>query len=425
MMKRYDIQSLLRALCGAVACLIIASGCRSNHASGPEGSATLGPDRQIDMQRIQSQTMGFADLYVTQMADAYDQARRNAKSPEARIMALRLKVFAGMGATANAVNPNPIVGLMDMALMVTLNRLVMEEPWATELFGAADVKLIVAVLKAEETAIWTFATTCLTPGQITELKQLASRWHREHPDQRYVQTARLADFPESKPSNGAQQLASSVFGLIHLNPFSGLDPAVQQVEESRILAERMFYYLRHMPLMLSWQVDSLYDQMLAQPQMTQLFENTTTVAGSTTRFSQATSQFSDASTRLAGTVEKFRLQLPDQQARLVSQLDELIARQRDAALRQATTQVATQRDVTIRQINSTIATQQDLMARNLQTVTDQSIDRLYQRVRALVLIAVVAVLGAFLIYHALITRAARRQERARARPLTQEADHVL
>jgi hypothetical protein len=149
---------------------------------------------------------------------------------------------------------------------------------------------------------------------------------------------------------------------------------------------------------MTWQGDVLFDQMLAQPQMTQLFADTATVAGSTTRFSDATSRFSDASTALAQTVEKFRLEIPVQQAKLVAQLDDLIARQRDGALRQATTQVSMQRDAAIQQLGATVEVQQDLMTRNLQTVTDQSIDRLYQRTRSLVLITVGAIVLAVILY---------------------------
>jgi hypothetical protein len=82
-------------------------------------------------------------------------------------------------------------------------------------------------------------------------------------------------------------------------------------------------------------------------------------------------------------------------------MDQLVARQRDAALKQATTQLSAERNATILQLNSTVTSQQDLMTRNLQRVTDESIDRLFQRVRSLVLIAVVAVLAAILVHRGL------------------------
>jgi len=318
-----------------------------------------------------------------------------------------------MGAMGNAVDPNPVAGLMDMAIMVTLTHQIARDKWPAEMFGQETADAIAAALEIQEADIWRVAGAYLTPAQIAELRQLAARWRAEHPQQRYIAGARLADFPESRSGGGAaagavgvagaaagaaQQIAGGVFELVSLDPFHGLDPAVKEIAESRVLAERLFFYLRHMPVLMTWQGDVLFDQMLAQPQMTRLFADTTTVAGSTTRFSDATSRFSDASTALAQTVEKFRLEIPDQQAKLVAQLDDLVARQRDGALRQATTQVSIERDATIQQLNATITAQQDLMTKNLQTVTDQSIDRLYQRTRSLVLITVGAIVLAFILY---------------------------
>jgi hypothetical protein len=149
--------------------------------------------------------------------------------------------------------------------------------------------------------------------------------------------------------------------------------------------------------------------MLVEPQMVKLFADTTTVAGSTTRFSEATSRFSDASTALAQTVEKFRVQLPDQQTRLVAELNELVARQREGALQQATTQVSVQREAAIQQLGATVTSQQDLMTKNLQTVTDQSIDRLYQRTRAIVLITVGSSFLALILYRLLAAPRAQRK----------------
>ena len=367
-----------------------------------------------DPRLIQAATMNFADRYVAAMADEYDRAGTAAKTPEAMIMAQRMKILAGTVAMGNAVDPNPLAGLMDMAVFVTLTHEIARDPWVAEMFGQERADAIVATLKAQDADIWRTAGLYLAPAQVQELRDLVTRWRAEHPDQRYATGVRLADLLESRGGGGnnpVQQLAGSVFGLVTLDPFRGLDPAVKEVTETRVMAERLFFYLRHSPILMTWQVDSLFDQMLAQPQMTQMFTDTTTVAGSTTRFSDATSRFSDASNELAQTVEKFRLQLPEQQATLVAELNDLVARQRDGALQQATTQIAVQRDATIQQLGATVAAQQDLMTRNLQTVTDQSIDRLYLRTRSLVLITVGSIFLAFILYRLI---AGMRRERTMA-----------
>jgi hypothetical protein len=418
----------LRILCCCWVCVaagMVAGGGGCNSAGTQSSAAAAGREReavqQADARAIQSDTMSFADRYTTAIADVYDQAQRNAKTPEARLTAQRYKILTALGAFGNAVDPNPLLGLMDMALMVTLAREVAADPWATELFGPDDAAAIQAALKTQEADIWNVAASHLSPDQIKELHQLAERWRREHPEQRYVSSARLTDFPESKSATGgggragggggglvgaganlAGGVANSVFGIVKLDPFTGLDPAVRQVEESRLLAERMFYYFQRAPQLLSWQIDALYYQMLAQPEVKKLLDDTTTVAGSTTRFTDSTNKFAAVSGQFADTIEKFRVQLPQQQSTLVEQLNGLIATQRSAALNQATTQVSAQSDAMIKQLNSSISSQQGAMTRNLQVVTDSSIDRLYQRARSLVLITVASILAAFVIYRVLV-----------------------
>lgn len=355
--------------------------------------------------------MSFADRYLAAMADEYDRAHLAAKTADGALMAQRLKGLAGIGALGNAVDPNPLVGLMDMVLMVTLTREIAEDEWTDNLFGKEVSDAIVAALKGQEADIWRVASTYLAPAQIDELHRLARQWRAEHPTQRYVAGARLADFAEAAHAAGGgaavEQLAGSALGLVSLDPFHGLDPAVKEVAESRVLAERLFFYLRHMPVLMSWQADALFEEMLARPQMVQLFNDTSAVADSTTRFSDATSRFSDASAALAKTVENFRLQLPDQQTKLVADLDAVIARQRSGAMTQATTQVSVERDATLRQLGDTVTAQQDLLTRNLQGLTDQSIDRVFGRARALVLITVGSVLLALVLYRAFAARFAR------------------
>src|SRR5262245_14747538 len=234
-------------------------------------------------------------------------------------MAVRSKLVAATTAIGHAVELNPLVGLIDMAVMVSINREICEKPWVAEVFGEQEAEVIRRTLKSQEQDIWSIAAPYLTGDQITVLKKLARDWVKDHPNERYAVSVRLQDLPQAQQQQAipGQQLMNSVFGLVTLDPFSGLDPAVKEVEQSRILAERMFFYLRHMPMLLAWQIEILYMQMLDAPQIKQVLTDTNTVAGSTTRFTDSTNKFADVSARFAKTVEEFRAGLPDQQATLV------------------------------------------------------------------------------------------------------------
>jgi len=409
--------------------MTIAAGCETTSSlqSSPE-SLQGGPPRRSDPAGVQTAVMGFADRYLSAMADAYDKAKASNPTPEGALAAQQSKVQAALGALGNAVNPNPLAGLMDMAVLVTLTRGSSEDPWAREAFGPDGLELILAALKAQESDIWRIAASYLTQEQIRELRHLAEQWRQAHPAQRYLAGVRLADFPQADRADSPDfRLAESVFGIIRLDPFTGLDPAVRQVEQSRILAERMFFYMRHMSFLVSWQAEALYMQMLAAPEMKRVLDDTTRFTENTGRFTDATREFADASAHLAETVEKFRAELPEQQASLVKELEGAVARQSEAALKQAGEEIAAQRDAALKQVaselaiereaalkqaaaeiaaeraaaieqlNAAVVAQQDLITKNLQSVMDSSIDRLYARARSLVLIAIGGALAAILV----------------------------
>jgi F0F1-type ATP synthase membrane subunit b/b' len=386
----------------AVATLGCAGHSSSSSYSYSYSSSSTRPGQvtPMDPQEIQARIMSFADSYVTAMADVYEKAHLSSKTLQGKITAQGSKLSAGIGAMGNAVNPNPVQGMMDMAIMVTLTREISEEPWSTQLFGPENASAITSRLKIQEVAIWELVGSYLSPEQIQQLHQLAEQWRQKNPEQRFVTATHLADLQLAQKS-GKGGLDFDVSGLAGLSPFNSLDPAVQQVEQSRILAERGFFYGQHMPLLIAWQVDLLYSQILAEPQMKQLVEDT--------------NQFADVGNRVSETVEKLRLQLPDQQAQLVEQVNQLVTHQRDAALQQATTQVSvilqqatTQvsalRDTTLNQVNASLVSQQDALIQHVQGLTDSAIDRLYWRVRSLIFIAAGSIIGAVLINRLIATR---------------------
>lgn len=412
----------------------VAAGCGAHAPFSSERSgAQKGAAAQVDYERVQSATMSFAERYITAVDDVFDRIQPSLDSPEARLAALQGRIRAGLGALGNAVNQNPLVGLMDMTLMVSLTRETLSDPWAAEMYGAENVALVAAALKSQEAQVWEVAALFLTQGQLDELRRLVEEWRTEHPGQRFVGGAQLADFPQAKRTGaGGQGIVGSVFNIIRLDPFSGLDPAVAQIEESRLLAGRMFFYLRNMPTVLSWQTEALYEEAMLQPQVVRLFGDAGTVAEATTRFNDSARDFANASGRFADTVERFRAQLPEQQRQLMDQLNDMIARQRDEALKQLAAEVAVARDdalkqlseefavardealtqasaevaaqskAAIEQLNTLAKGQQDLAAQNLQVVADRSIDRVYARARVVVLLGAGALLVALLLYRAVI-----------------------
>jgi hypothetical protein len=344
--------------------------------------------------RIQADTMGFADRFVTAMSGVYEKLERRAITPQARDAAHQLKTDLALGAISNAVNPRPVAGLIDMTVFVTLLRQIAEDPWSSRTFGDEAAGLVEA-LRRQEADILKVARQYLTDPQLAEIRDLAQRWRQAHPDDRSVSHVHLADLPEANLTpEAAGNMPTSVFGLLFFDPTANLDPAVREIELSRATSERMFFYLQRMPQLLQLQAEGFYRRMLEAPELRRALEDVSAVAGSTTRFSETSVRFAEVSGRFTDTIEKFPAQLTEEREQALKQaaaaltqqreatireLAEAVAVQRQAAITQATTRFAAEREDAVAQTASAFRAEQQAFVANLEAATDRSISRLIHR----------------------------------------------
>jgi hypothetical protein len=266
-----------------------------------------------------SAILGFADDYNTRLTQACDDIGAAAPDLETRTLFLQDKIATVNATLTIATSPNPVVSLLDMTVYVTLKRLIFEEQGSDERLGpkAAD---LAAMLQRGEQEIWRIAGTVLTPAQQEELRELIRRWRQDHPGQRYVSHIRFAEFNryryESTPSRGPR--ASSVFQLLYLDPLAGADPVAQEIHETRMLAERMYFYAARIPGVLRWQVQLLYQELLLKPESQQLLADLSKLAA--------------ASDKAASTVEGLAPSLRRELDGAVSHALQGIAKERQAIL---------------------------------------------------------------------------------------------
>ena len=118
-----------------------------------------------------------------------------------RLEADRFKHNAMAAAYHIAATPYPGAALLDMLVLVTLNRMVWEEYWVPQVYGqlAADM---VTMLRKLEGDIWALAAEVLTPTQRQELRDVLRAWRDKYPDKIGVSFIRFSDFGElgRKPS---------------------------------------------------------------------------------------------------------------------------------------------------------------------------------------------------------------------------------
>jgi hypothetical protein len=248
----------------------------------PSGNVTLGT--------LQAQVMRFADTYATQVAEAADNLSTRVPTPEARLATLRWKLSQSTAAFIDAAGPNPVMNALDIMVLVTLSRMVVEDSFMKD-YGDAALPLQVAHRRLEEDA-WSLASRALKPVQQQELNDLIREWREKNPNQRNIGAVRFREFAAAlgrMPTRGTAP-PTSIFSLLFLDPFASLDPTAAAIEETRLLGERAMYYSQRMPALLGWQTELLTYQLANQPESKQVLADTDRLSKSAETFAKTAEQ---------------------------------------------------------------------------------------------------------------------------------------
>jgi hypothetical protein len=336
-------------LLGLLILLLILSACTQIHplATRPSPSnAPLSTDKNLAL--IQSDVMDFADTYANTLGDAYAIITRNYDNSLAmRRTALSLSLAGERGVFIIATDENPLAGLANMAVLVCLQRRACDTPWFAEALGpsAAPIRTI---MTDQEKQVWKLAERYLTSDQTQELRDAIETWSKDHADIRIITTVRLQDIQQARASrNGKPNVPNSVFGLLFIDPFASLDPAVREVQETRIAAARMFYYVQRMPDLIRVQAEALYMDALSAPEITTVVDSSRTFTANTTSFTESCRQFAD-------TIAKFPADLTVEREKTVAQLNDAVTAQRAGAVTQLADATAKERDAAIVQLAAAV-----------------------------------------------------------------------
>jgi hypothetical protein len=285
--------------CLGVVCIALAlTGCSSLPVPGTEpkplvsafqltNSAT-GP---VMASVLQAQVMRFADTYAALVSQACDDISAGTTNPAVRLAALRWKLDQATAAYNDATGDNPSVNALDLLVLVTMARNVVQDYGATT-YGPASHRLLDAQREMEAN-VWNMAGRFLTTSQQTELKNLISEWQQKNPQQRDVGPIRFREFAAAlgrEPQQQAKIMPTSIFSLLYINPLSGLDPTTAAIEGVRELGERAMYYSQRVPMLLNWQTQLLVLQLTEQPAPQQMLNNANQIAAAATVFAKTGEQ---------------------------------------------------------------------------------------------------------------------------------------
>jgi hypothetical protein len=302
--------------------LLMISGCRLVKQTADLPAKTVGMVTQsgkpktpvADPVEVQQTLLRFADGFSTRMVIGVDKLQQatNALDPSE---ALKAKIAFASGTCTIASGPNAFANLLDMTVFVTVTRMAVEEYWQPKRFGDSAQPLLESCRKAEA-EIWQFAGKVLTAEQQTELRKAIETWYRQNSQPETVLAARAVSFAArvAEASEDDKANSGSVFSLLKIDPLSGMDPAVRELAQTRMFAERALYVTQKTPTILRWQAELLSLNTVQMSAVQQILTN---------------------STQLTSSVEAF--------SRVAEQLPKLVNDQREAAIKQLFDGLATER----------------------------------------------------------------------------------
>lgn len=296
-MRKPTRGNLLHAGIAVIGVVAVMSCASSGGSSADQDQA--GDTSKKTQQEVQSELMAFADRFFAATLESAKTLEGALQTPESRYTASAARLVALMVTTDIAASPNPGAALLDMTVFATLKRTVWEDYWMPEVYGEAG-RPVLDTLRELEDDIWEIASGVYTPAQLEELRMLIDDWRARHPDSTAVDFMRLSEIGDSRQVQTLVD-AAQPGGLL-----APVKEANRNLEEMRLLAERLAFMVTRMQLMTSLQVEMASAKLAVQPEVRQLLEDST--------------NFTEASNRAAEAFATLVADLPEERRAAIDQI---------------------------------------------------------------------------------------------------------
>jgi outer membrane murein-binding lipoprotein Lpp len=295
-----------------------------------------------DARQVQAQVMDFADEMTLRLAESIDQIETRSQSIEGRTIAHRLKYTVAHGATIIASAQNPRIALVDMYVMISLQKALLERKIVPEFYGSEADRLVETFAMSEQ-EIKGLASKALTAEQIAEIDRLIAQWLENNPNRIYAGYVRFSEFSAARQVSTAQAQkgrAGNVLGFLFIDPLAGLDPTTREIEQARLLAERAFFYMQRMPMLISWQTELLVMDTVSEPESRQVLSNMNTLTASVEQVTKDVNELN----------ERFPKLISEERQAIMEQLEATIDEQRQKSIDQALEGISAEREALIDQL---------------------------------------------------------------------------
>lgn len=260
--KRIDFRREWLLVTGML--LLTSAGCTS-FKTAVDPNQTAAPTKEepasLDWLTLQADLMRYADRYAMIMSQALDDFRRHPMPADARWAIQSDLTYGTASLFSLAAEPNPEAGLLDMVVIVTLGRMVYED-YHTQ-WGEPVAPVLEGFRLAEE-ELWIVARQVLSTQEEAEFRDLILAWRNAHPHQNQFVYLRFGDFAKGRQDSPLVKKARSrgLFGTVR--------DVTEQVEQSRLLAERSIYLGSRLPLLTGDFVTLWLSTWINNPQVTEL-----------------------------------------------------------------------------------------------------------------------------------------------------------
>jgi len=316
-------------------------------------------------EELQAALMSFADNWASQIFEATALLVRQVAKPDVRLEADRFKHNAISAAYHIAAGPYPGAGLLDMLVLVTLNRLVWEEYWGPQVYGplAADM---VTMLRKLEGEIWALAAEVLTPTQRQDVRDVLRAWRDKYPDKIGVSFIRFSDFGElgRKPSLEQARKAGGVL--------APLKHATQAADEIRLLGDRTVYLLARTVELVNSRANLTVQELLLTPDMAQLLSDVTKFRQVSERYAALLEALpAQLTAQTHATIDQTMAQVTHQTAAIIETTMQQVSAELRAAIEQAMGGIAQERQGALEQLLAGVAEERRALLGGIDQVLDR------------------------------------------------------
>jgi hypothetical protein len=143
--------------------------------------------------------------------------------------------------------------------------MVIDDTWAGAGSGPG-VQNVQETYRSLEAESWQLLNGALTDEQIASLHETITKWRAQNPNVRAVAYIHFRDFALAAGPSNQGTASGGLLSLVGIDPLANLDPAVQEIAQTRQLAERAIYYMQRAPDLLDMQVERLSYQIAVMPE---------------------------------------------------------------------------------------------------------------------------------------------------------------